>query len=213
MEFATLLSVVGSEPVFETALLLAGDVDRADVHRQLSRWKKAGLVIQLRKGVYALAEPHRKIAVHPFVAANRLVMPSYVSMHSALSHHGMIPDLVPTTTSVTPARPGRFATALGVYSFQHIKQDWFWGYEQIALPDGQRAFVASPEKALLDLVHLQTGVDLRAHLQGLRLQNLDRLDPRKLVDLARRAHSPRLERAAMVLSQIRLEQEQEYRPL
>lgn len=38
MEFTTLLEIVGDEPVFETALLLAGDVDPRDVHRQLSRW-------------------------------------------------------------------------------------------------------------------------------------------------------------------------------
>ncbi len=33
-----LIEIVGDEPVFETGLLLAGDVDRANVRRQLSRW-------------------------------------------------------------------------------------------------------------------------------------------------------------------------------
>src|SRR5689334_4820969 len=38
MRFEDLLETVDREPVFETGLLLAGDVDPADVRRQLSRW-------------------------------------------------------------------------------------------------------------------------------------------------------------------------------
>jgi len=38
MNIATLLATVGDEPVFETGFLLAGEVDPADVRRQLSRW-------------------------------------------------------------------------------------------------------------------------------------------------------------------------------
>lgn len=37
MEFDQLLQVVGDEPVLESGPLLAGDVDVADVHKQLSR--------------------------------------------------------------------------------------------------------------------------------------------------------------------------------
>jgi hypothetical protein len=44
------------------------------------------------------------------------------------------------------------------------------------LGGGQKAFVATPEKALLDLVHLQPGGDAPDYLRELRLQNLDRLD-------------------------------------
>lgn len=42
MEFERLLEIVGDEPAFEMGLLLAGDVDPANVRRQLSRWTKAG---------------------------------------------------------------------------------------------------------------------------------------------------------------------------
>jgi hypothetical protein len=41
MEFTRLVEIVGDEPVFETGLLLAGDVDPNDVRRQLSRWTQA----------------------------------------------------------------------------------------------------------------------------------------------------------------------------
>jgi hypothetical protein len=44
MKFNELQAFVQSEPVFETGLLLVGDVDPADVYKQLSRWKQAGQV-------------------------------------------------------------------------------------------------------------------------------------------------------------------------
>ena len=173
MEFTHLIEIVGNEPVFETGLLLAGSVDPADVRRQLSRWTKAGRIYQLRRGLYALAPPFQKVKPHPFLVANRLVRGSYVSCQSALAHYGLIPEAVPVVTSVTAARPGRRETPLGVYEFRHIKTGLLFGYRLTDLDSTQRAFVATPEKALLDLVYLQPGGDAPAYLRELRLQNLE----------------------------------------
>ena len=57
MKFEELVEIVGDEPVFETGLLLVGQVDSKDVRRQLSRWVRAGRIYQLRRGLYALAPP------------------------------------------------------------------------------------------------------------------------------------------------------------
>ena len=95
MKFSELQALVQSEPVFETGLLLAGDVDPADVRKQLSRWTKAGKLLQLRRGLYALAPPYQKTIPATFGVANRLKPASYVSLQSALSHYGMIPEHVP----------------------------------------------------------------------------------------------------------------------
>lgn len=195
MEFTTLLDIVGDEPVFETGLLLAGDVDPADVRRQLSRWVKAGRLYQLRRGVYALAPPYQKIKPHPFVVANALMRGSYVSLQSALAHYGLIPEYTPMVTSVTTKRPGRWETPLGEYEFRHVKTEWLHGYERLEVSDGQRAFVAAPEKALLDLAYLQPGGDAPAYLAELRLQALDRLDLERLARLAEASSSPKLRRA------------------
>lgn len=79
MKFEALLAPVGDEPLFETALLLAGDVDPAAVHRQLSRWVKAGRLYQLRRGLCTVAPPFQRVRPHPYVVANRLVLGSYVT--------------------------------------------------------------------------------------------------------------------------------------
>ena len=196
MEFTTLLEIVSDEPVFETGILLAGDIDPADVRRQLSRWTSAGRLYRLRRGVYALAPPYHKVKPHPFVVANALVRGSYVSLQAALAHYGLIPEYTPMVTSVTTGRPGCWETPLGTYEFRHVKADWFHGYQRLDVGGGQWAFVATPEKALLDLVHLQPGGDAPAYLAELRLQTPDQLNLDRLARLAEESGSPKLRRAA-----------------
>lgn len=213
MEFATLLEIVGQEPVFETGLLLAGDVDPDNVRRQLSRWTATGRLFQLRRGVYALAPPFQKVTPHPFLVANRLVRASYVSLQSALAYYGLIPEAVPVTTSVTTLRPARWDTPLGVYEYRHVKTDLFFGYQRVDLGNGQQAFVATPEKALLDLVHLQPGGDAPGYLQELRLQNLDRLDLDRLWSQAGQASSPKLHRTTDRIVELARSEAEEYETL
>ena len=196
MQFNGLLENVANEPLFETGLLLAGDVDPDDVRRQLSRWTKAGRLYQLRRGLYALAPPYQKVLPHPFVVANRLVPASYVSLQSALAFHSLIPEFVPLTTSVTGTRASKWETPLGVYAFRHLKSVYLYGYQLTDLGRGQQALVATPEKALLDLAYLQPGGDELDYLSELRLQNLERLDLDVLRHLVERADKPILRRAA-----------------
>jgi hypothetical protein len=73
MDFASLLHIVENEPVFETGLLLSGNVDPFDVRKQLSRWTTSGKILQVRRGLYCLAQPYQKSVPHPFLIANRLV--------------------------------------------------------------------------------------------------------------------------------------------
>lgn len=202
MEFTHLLRIVGDEPVFETSLLLAGDVDPADVRRQLSRWTRAGRLLKLRRGLYTLAPPFQKIKPHPFVIANRLVRGSYVSCQSALAHYDLIPEYVPVITSVTRARPARWVTPLGVFEFRHIKGELLCGYRLIDLANGQKAFVATPEKSLLDLIYLQPGADSPEYLRELRLQNLDHLNLIELQHLSDLMNSPKLRRAAAFVIEV-----------
>jgi predicted transcriptional regulator of viral defense system len=206
MDFEELLQIVGDAPLFETGLLLAGDVDPANVRRQLSRWTAAGKLLQLRRSLYMLAPPYQKTAPHPFLVANYLVKPSYVSLQAALAHAGLIPEYAAEVTSVTTGRPAQVETPLDRYTFRHIKAGRFYGYRRLDVGGGQRAFVARPEKALLDQVYLQPGGESLAYLRGLRLQNLERLNLDVLHRLAARAESPKLERAAANIAMLMTEE-------
>ena len=196
MEYDRLVEIVGDEPVFETGLLLAGDVDPNHVRRQLTRWTKAGRLYQLRRGLYALAPPFRKVKPRPFTIANRLVQGSYVSCQSALAHYGLIPEYVPTVVSVCSSRPRRWDTPMGSFLFRHVRRKYLSGYRLLDMGDGQQAIVAKPEKALLDLIYLTPGGDSEAYIRSLRLQNLENPDMQSLKDLAQTLAKPKLMRAA-----------------
>lgn len=212
MEFERLLELVGDEPVFETALLLAGKVNPNIVRLQLTRWTKSGRVYQLRRGLYAIAPPYQKVKPHPFLVANRMQRASYISVQSALAFYGLIPEPVHATLSVTAGRPERLETPLGVFEFRHIKPDLLRGYRMTDLR-AQRALVAMPEKALLDLVYLQPGGDSAHYLRELRLQNLERLDMNELYRQAAAFNSPKLRRAVEVITHLAQTETQEYETL
>jgi len=196
VKFRDLLTLVGHEPVFASALLLAGSTPQSQVRLQMSRWVAAGKLIQLRRGLYALAPAWRKVEPHPFVVANALQRGSYVSLQSALAFHGVIPEHVARVTSVGPSRSETVRNALGSFQLNHLNSRLSFGYTRIEVAARQLAFVARPEKALLDLVYLTAGGDSTGHLASLRLQNPDAINPDMLLDLARRAGRPKLLRAA-----------------
>jgi hypothetical protein len=191
-----LLRIVADEPVFASGLLLAGDVSAAEVRLQLARWVRSGRLIQLRRGLYTLSEPWRKVAPHPFLVANRLQRGSYVSLQSALAFHGVIPEHVPVVTSVGAGRPETVRGQLGTYQYQHVSARLQYGYAQVEVAVRQFAFVASPEKALLDLVHLTPGADALEYLSELRLQNPGMIRASRLAGLSERSGKPKWARAA-----------------
>lgn len=195
MEFEKLVEIAGKEPVFETGLLLSGDVDANHIRRQLTRWKNAGKIYLLRRGLYALAPPYQKVKPHPFTVANHMVPGSYVSCQSALAHYGLIPEYAPTVVSVCSSRPRSWNTPLGSYRFRHIHRKNLSGYQQLQLGESQLALVAVPEKALLDLVYLTPAGDSNQYIQSLRLQNLEQLNLGSLRDLAQGFGKPKLRRS------------------
>lgn len=215
MEFNRLLELLEDLPVFDSSLLLAGDVTQENVRLQLTRWTKSGKLYQLRREVYALAPPYQKVKPHPFLVANLLQRASYVSLQSALAFHGMIPETVQITTSVTAGRPGRRNTPLGVFEYRHIQSELLRGYRMIELDmvPGQQALVATPEKALLDLIYLQPGGEKSNYLQELRLQNLEKIDIDELNRQAALFNIPKMHRALRVISDLVQTEIQEYHPL
>jgi hypothetical protein len=195
MQFRELLDTAGDLPIFRGSLLLAGDRDPADVRRQLARWKAAGKVVQLRRNVYVLAAPWRRVEPHPFLIANELQQPSYVSMEAALAHHGLIPEAVPVTTSVTTGRPATIETPLGRHIFRHVRNEAFFGYRRVPVFRNQEALVADSAKALLDLIYLTPGGDAADYLDSLRLEGLEAIRADDLLDHARKWNKPKIDRA------------------
>lgn len=202
MKWSELLSLLGREPVFDASLLQAGDVGRRELSIQLSRWVNSGRLIQLRRGVYAIAKPYRQVEPHPFLVANALRKNSYVSLQSALAFHGLIPEHVPVCTSVTSGRSETLETPLGTYIYRRAKPDYLFGFRQLEVAANQFAFVAMAEKALLDLVYITPGAQAEAYVRELRLQHTDAISGEALEELAARMNKPKLREAARTVRRL-----------
>jgi predicted transcriptional regulator of viral defense system len=200
MRFEELLALVGDEPVFSSALLRVVGFSAGQAHLQIVRWVNAGKLIQVRRGLYALNQPFRRIDPHPFLVANRIRKASYVSLQSALAYYGMIPEHVPVVTSITTGRPEELQTGLGAFSYRHVRKPLFAGFRSVEVAPGQRAFLATPEKALLDLVYLSPGGGSVAFIDELRLQGTATLSSTALTAAVRQFHSPRIERVVAEIS-------------
>ncbi len=187
-EFAHLAQPLG---VFESTLVLPFYESPQQAHRQLSDWTRAGKLLQLRRGLYTFPDE----LPNSYVIANRLVRPSYVSLQSALSYYGLIPEHVASMTSVTTGRPITLNNKFGRFIFRHIKTDFFFGFRHWQVAQTEFAFMATPEKALLDLIYLTPNGANEAYIRELRLQNLEIINPERLFRWVERANQPKLKRA------------------
>ena len=89
-----------------------------------------------------------------FYFANRMYRPSYVSLHTALAFYEMIPEAVVQTTNVTTLKTADFQNDLGEFSYKSVREDLMFGYDIKPIADGRTVQLATPEKALLDLLYL-----------------------------------------------------------
>lgn len=193
MKWEEFLHIVSNVPYFTTGFVMSGQ-NKDQVRLQLSRWVKNNRIIKLRRGLFTLAAPYKKIHAHSFILANALKPISYVSLQSALSFYGMIPEYVPVTTSVTRERPEKIITQDKHFYFNHMKAELFYGFELLEVDINQKAFIAKPEKALLDLIYLTPGSDDQNYFIELRLQNLEKFSMSEYEAFAKKSKSPKLMR-------------------
>lgn len=152
----------------------------------VNRALKDGSLVRLKRGTYVLGKSSRSEAIHPFAVAQALLPGSYVSFETALAHHGWIPEAVYTTASVTPGRKTlEFDTPLmGRFTFHPIA---IHEYQFLAGVERRKfgvliSFVASPLRALLDLIALR-----KQHWAGLEwLTSSLRIDEDRLFSLKRK---------------------------
>lgn len=198
MKWEEFLKISGRLPIVDSQIFLAGVANPKPLKVQISRWKKAGKLIQLKRGIYLLSEAYRKIDIYEPYIASLLKRPSYISLEKAMEYHGLIPEAVSVYTSVTTKMPAKFTTKAGIFHYRHIRKSLFWGYESVTV-NKQTAFIALPEKALLDFIYL-SGVRVSAdYIEELRLQNVEKINLNKLFYFARRFRKPGILAAAKVI--------------
>ncbi len=164
------LALLITTPVFsKNDIMLAGG---KIYDYKLTRWVKKGYLLKLKNGIYAFNRDYEKIKGEDVAAA--LYQPSYLSLESALSAYGFIPEMVYAYVSVTAKINRTFDNKFGHFIYRHVKSELFWGYREVET-DAGRYLIAEPEKAVLDYLYLNLSkINSESDFENLRF-NEDRL--------------------------------------
>lgn len=168
-----------------------------------ARWIASGEILRLKRNLYTFPE-YLQIMDSALYFANQIYRPSYVSLHTALHFHGVIPEEVVQFTSVSTLKTASFQNAFGSYTYHHISKTYMFGYE-LMRTEGQTPFViqmATPEKAIIDLLHLYPEYSTAEDMLNLRF-NEDTMesgiDWEKMLNYEKRIHSPALTKRVSLL--------------
>jgi predicted transcriptional regulator of viral defense system len=139
-------------PGFETrdasALL---HVPMHNASKILKRLETAGFLLRANRGRWLLAHNLNRQILPELLAAP---YPAYISLQSALYHHGLIEQIPAVIYAVTIGRPRRIKTPTGTVSLHRVPPPLFTGFEVM----GKDAVkMATPEKALFDVIYLAPG--------------------------------------------------------
>ncbi|MFW7382130.1 MAG: type IV toxin-antitoxin system AbiEi family antitoxin domain-containing protein [Oligoflexus sp.] len=183
-------------PVFKIGELAAFFPEKAAPRKFCERLVNKGLLIRLKKGVYAFREN-----IDSLLIANYLAPCSYISFETALSYYGMIPEYVPVIMSVSTAIKRRdFVTELGIYEY-HYQTPALYALGMDMARVSERApalLIATKEKALSDALarrsevyHDKNHEFLAAILHSLRVEEVELLkfDLVHLGEIAKTHHS------------------------
>lgn len=141
-----------------TQAQVAAMIDGTDFSRHglIKRAIAGGEILNIRRGLYCLAPRLQRKRISSFSLAQHIYGPSYISLETALSQHGWIPEAVYTCTNVSFNNAKKFSTPLGAFSYQRIPQRVFFrGVERCVDNDGSVFFMACGAKALADHVYVR----------------------------------------------------------
>lgn len=101
-----------------------------------------------------------------YLLANHIYGPSYVSLEAALSYWGLIPEQVVTVSSMTTGSSKVFRTSIGLFQYTRLRLPYYsFGIRMVESASDQAMLIASPEKALCDIIAVKSGLLLRSITQ------------------------------------------------
>lgn len=141
-----------------------GSWDYKQAKNLVTKLVKHGWLIRIKRGLYAISDLSTRgfLTLSPYVVANLLVPDSYVSFESALQQYGMFDQLTDKTISVALKMYKAVKLNSTEYSFIKTKPEFYFGWQEVSI-DNKSARVATPEKALIDMVNFhksQYAIDL-----------------------------------------------------
>lgn len=154
------LSEIGIIPV-TTSIIESLYPELKSANKKVTWLERQRIIIRLKRGLYMVNPEYSGKTLSSELVANHLYAPSYISMSTALRYYGLIPEAVYVHQSMTVKHPRNFQTLVGNYDYKYISRKAF-PIGVRSMNKGDYAFlIASPEKALCDLIANSSKVILR----------------------------------------------------
>ena len=144
---------------------------------KLAALVRSGEIVRVKKGLYV----SNGAVVDRWVLAGLIYGPSYISLETALAHHGLIPERVDEVTCISTKRPRLFDTPMGRFSYRAVPARVFLMGVALVEAEGGNHLLASPEKALCDRVALVRNLTAQRHVPALLDEEL-RIDAESLAE-------------------------------
>lgn len=130
-------------------------------NQKIRSLERNGEIIRVKRGLYVVNPEVTGKTLSTELIASHLLAPSYLSMSSALRYYGLIPEAVYTMQSMTVKHSKDFDTPLGRFEYTFISRASFPIGVTTIKKEGYAFLIASPEKALCDLIANSPKVNLR----------------------------------------------------
>lgn len=166
MEFKDTIRRYSEQPI-NKQILLALLKDYKRPYDKIHELVRQEILIPIKRGIYIPGSNLNIAKPELFLLANHLLGPSYVSMDSALSYWGFIPEKVFEISSATIKDNKIYNTPVGRFSYTPMPLPYYsFGIKKVELTKKQVVLMASPEKALCDKIITTSGVLLRSSKQA-----------------------------------------------
>ena len=119
---------------------------------KLSQMEKSGEVIRLKRGLYVMDSSALGYPPSAPICSNHIYGPSYLSRQWALSYYGLILERVYELTAICFKRTRTFENKLGRFTYRQVPEDYYPIGIKTEKYDGMTFMIASPEKALCDVI-------------------------------------------------------------
>ena len=141
----------------------------ADINGKIKRDIDNGFLFPLVRGIYETNE-----SVDGFLLASFIYGPSYLSFEYALSYHNLIPERVVIYTNATfgKRKSKVYRNHFGLYTYRDVPNAAFPFSVKAHEENGYAYFIASPEKALCDLLYIRKPVTSMKDLKSVLFEDL-----------------------------------------
>lgn len=156
----SLLTNIGIVP-FDLNVLSSVYPETKHIVEKARRLESDGKIIRLKKGMYVVSPEETGKALNRTLIANHIYGPSYVSLQTALRHYGLIPERVHLIQSLTTKHSRSFETPVGNFDYKCCSKEYFPIGVRLENDNDITYLIATPEKAICDLINYSKGANLR----------------------------------------------------